>query len=260
MPFLSPEFTYAFLLLLIRTSTMLVSAPLLSHRGIPAMTKVGLAVFLALVLVPINHGNLPDPPQHLGHVADAVLREAFLGVVLGLGMNLVFLSLQMAGRIIGVQMGFGLGGVIDPITGVDSGIFDQFYLLLVTLVFFATNGHYVVITALAETVRAIPLGSFDPFAASVMRPEVLAGFAIGLMVTAIRVALPIMAALFLVDLGLGFVAKTAPQIQVLIVALPLKIGVGMLVLLAALPATTHIMQVVLGDPLTGSSQQLLGVR
>ena len=108
---LSPAFTYALLLVMIRTSTMLVTSPLLSHKGIPAMTKAGFAVFFALVLVPLNSDNLPAAPEQLGTVVDAVLREALFGLLLGLAMNMVFLGLQMASRIVGVQMGFGLGGV-----------------------------------------------------------------------------------------------------------------------------------------------------
>lgn len=258
MPFLAPEFTYAIFLVLIRTSALVVTAPLLTHQGIPAMTKVGFAIFLALVLAPLEGANAPAAPQQMGTVVDHVLREAIFGLALGLGMNLVYQSLQMASRIIGIQVGFGIGGVFDPITGADSGVFDQFYFVLVALVFFAVNGHYMVITALAETIRAVPLGTFDPFTA--IQPQVLGSFALGLVVTAVRIAMPIMAALFLVDLGMGFVAKTAPQIQVLIVAMPVKIGVGLLVLIAALPATTQIMNTVINGTLAGSSQQLLGVR
>lgn len=259
MATLTPEFTYAFMLVLIRTSSMLVSAPLLSNRGIPAMTKVGLAIFLALVLVPLSANDLPSAPVNLGVIVDAVFREAIFGLALGLSMNLVFIGLQMASRIIGVQVGFGLGGVLDPITGTDSGVFDQFYVLLVSLVFFVTNGHYLVISALAETIRAIPLGTFDPFSPTAFRADAIASFALGLMVTAVRIAMPIMAALFLVDLGMGFVARTAPQVQVLIVAMPVKIGVGLIVLMAALPASSQLMQGVFAGPFTGSSQRLLGV-
>lgn len=252
---ISPQLTWAFLLILIRTSGMLVSAPLLSHRGIPTVTKAGFAVMLALVLVPIEHDNLPPAPAQLGDVAGAVLREALFGLALGLAMNLVFLGLQMGSRIVGVQMGFGLGGVFDPITGTDSGVFDQFYTLLVTLVFFTINGHFLVIAALAETVKAVPLGTFDPFSA--LTPTEVASLAAGLTITAVRIAMPVMAALFLVDLGMGLVARTVPQVQILFVAMPVKIAVGMIVLIAALPATGHILNTVIGSTLAGTSRQLL---
>jgi flagellar biosynthetic protein FliR len=254
---ISPAFTYAFLLILIRTSGMLVSAPLLSHRGIPSWTKVGFAVFFALVLVPLQKDQLPPPPQQLGEVADGVIRETLFGLALGLAMNLVFAGMQMASRIVGVQMGFGIGSVIDPITGAEFGTFDQFYALLVTLVFFSINGHFLVIQALAETVRAVPPGSFDPLT---IQLSAIAPIAAGLMVTAVRIAMPVMAALFLADLGMGFVARTVPQMNVLIVGMPVKIVVGVIVLGAALPATMQLMNGVINGALTGSSQQLLGVR
>jgi len=252
---LSPAFTYGLLLVMIRTSTMLVTSPLLSHRGIPAMTKVGFAVFFSLVLVPLEQDNLPAPPVQLGGLVDAVLRESLFGLMLGLAMNMVFLGLQMASRIVGVQMGFGLGGVIDPITGNDGGALEQFYMLLVTLVFFSIQGHYLVITALSETVRAVPPGTFDPFHA-ISSGEVGA-LAAGLMVTAVRIALPVMAALFLVDLGMGLVARTVPQVQVLFVAMPVKVAVGMVVLMVSLPASAHLMEGVIGNSMAGTSMRLL---
>ncbi len=257
MPTLSPTFSYTFLLLLIRVSGMLVSAPLLSHKGIPSWTKVGFAVFFALVLVPLQQDRAPQPPQQLGTVVDAVIREVLFGLALGLAMNLVFMGLQLASRIVGVQMGFGIGAVLDPITGAEFGTFDQFYALLVTLVFFTINGHHLVIQVLAETTRGVPLGSFDPFSLQIAG---ITGLIAGLTVTAVRMAMPVMAALFLTDLGLGFVARTVPQVQVLVVGAPIKIVVGVVVLGAALPVTVAMMNTVINSQLAGSSQVLLGTR
>jgi flagellar biosynthetic protein FliR len=172
-------------------------------------------------------------------------------------MNLVFIGMQMASRIVGLQMGFGMGSVLDPITGAEFGTFDQFYAILATLIFFSINGHHLVIQALAETIRAVPPGSFDPLT---MNASAVAPLAAGLMVTAVRIAMPVMAALFLTDLGMGFVARTVPQMNVLIVGMPVKIVVGMIVVGAALPATMQLMNGVINGTLTGSSQQLLGVR
>ena len=254
---ISPTLSYGFFLILIRTSGMLVSAPLLSHKGIPKWTKVGFAVFFALVLVPVQGDNLPPAPQQMGQVADAVIREVLFGLALGLAMNLVFTGMQMASRIIGLQMGFGLGGVFDPITGADHGVLDQFYGLVITLVFFAINGHYIVIQTLAETLRAVPPGSFDPFSIPLAGiPALMAG----LSITAVRIAMPVMGALFMADLGLGMVSRTVPQMNVMIVGAPIKIVVGVLVIGAALPASVHLMNGIIGNSLAGSSQQLLGTR
>ncbi len=256
MPLLTPEYTWGFLLILFRTSGLLVSAPMLSHRAIPAQARIGLAVFLALVMVPLQAQHLPAAPVDLGHLAAGVLSEALFGLALGLAMQLVFTGLQMGSHILGVQMGFGLGSIYDPVTGAQFGAFDQFYTVLVALVFFGMNGHHIVIQAFAETLRAVPPGTWNPL---VLQADGIAGLASGLMVTAVRVAMPIVVALFLTDVGMGFVAKTVPQANILVVGMPLKIGVGLLVLIAALPATASLMQAVIGGPLTGSSERLLGV-
>ncbi len=236
---------------------MLVSAPLLNQRGIPSYTKVGFAVFFSLVLVPLQQDRLPEPPATLGMVASSVLSEVLFGLALGLAMNLAFLGMQIAAQIIGVQLGFSLGGVLDPVTGNSSNSLEQFYSVLVVLVFFSINGHHIVIQTLAETVRAVPPGSWNPFAITIGG---VAPLAAGLTITAMRIAMPVVAALFLTDLGMGFVARTVPQVQVLVVGAPIKIGVGFIVLIAALPATMHIMNGVISTQLAGSTNQLLGVR
>jgi flagellar biosynthetic protein FliR len=245
---ITPEYTYAFFLVLLRTTSMLVSSPLLSHKGIPAYTKIGFAVFFSLVLVPLQGDNPPLPPSNYGTVIDDTVREVLFGLALGVVMNIVFVGVQMASRLIGLQMGFGLGAVFDPQTGAEFGVFDQFYSLLVTLVFFAMNGHYIVIQTLAETTRAVPLGTFDPF---LITPDAMTSLLAGLTVTAVRLAMPVMAALILTDLGMGLASRTVPQMQVLIVGAPIKIVVGIVVLGAALPAKVTLLQGVLGSSLSG---------
>jgi flagellar biosynthetic protein FliR len=227
---------------------------LLSHKGIPAYTKIGFAVFFSLVLVPLQGDNPPLPPSNYGTVIDDTVREVLFGLALGVVMNIVFVGVQMASRLIGLQMGFGLGAVFDPQTGAEFGVFDQFYSLLVTLVFFAMNGHYIVIQTLAETTRAVPLGTFDPF---LITPDAMTSLLAGLTVTAVRLAMPVMAALILTDLGMGLASRTVPQMQVLIVGAPIKIVVGIVVLGAALPATVTLLHGVLGSSLSGSSTVLL---
>ena len=251
----TPEISYTFFLMLLRTSSMLVSAPLLSHKGIPAYTKIGFAIFFSLVLVPLQGDTPPAPPQNFGVVIDDTVREVLFGLALGVVMNIVFIGVQMASRILGLQMGFGLGAVFDPITGADFGVFDQFYSLLVTLVFFSINGHHIVVQTLAETTGAVPLGSFDPFR---LTPDAITGLVAGLTVTAVRLAMPVVAALLLTDLGMGLASRTVPQMQVLIVGAPIKIVVGIIVLGASLPATVTLMHGVLGSSLAGSSRVLLG--
>lgn len=251
-----PALAWVAFLLFLRSSALVVTAPVLSHHSVPPLVKVGLAAGLALVLAPLVPPET-SPPATLAAVIEAVLREALFGLAFGLAMNLAFAAIQMASRAVGVQIGFSIGGVVDPISGVDSGALDQFYVVLATLVFFAVEGHHAVLLALGTTVRAIPPGTFDPFAFSA---EGIAAFGAGLFVIAVRVALPLLVALLLVDFGLGFVARTVPQVQVLLLGLPLKVGVGLLVMIAALPATAYLMKAAVEGPMAEASAQLMGVR
>jgi flagellar biosynthetic protein FliR len=253
----SPELTYGFFLILIRMTAMLVSAPLLSHRAIPAWTRIGFAILFSVVLVPLQKDTLPPAPSELGPVAGAVLSETLFGLALGLAMQIVFLGVQMGSHLLGLQMGFGLGAVYDPISGVQFGALDQFYAVLVTLIFFTINGHHLVIQAMAETVKGMPLGTFNP---ATIQANAVAGLAAGLLVTAVRVAMPVVGALFLTDVAMGFVARVMPQANVMVMGTPVKVGVGLLVLMAALPATAALMNGVIAGPLTGSGQTLLGVK
>ncbi len=253
----SPELAFAFLLVLIRASAMMVSAPLLSNRAIPSWTKIGFCIFLAVVITPLAGDTLPPAPTLITGMIGPVVREILFGLAMGLAMQLVFISLQMGSHFLGLQIGFGIGAVFDPQTGSQFGPFDQFYAVVVTLLFFVVNGHHLVIQTFAETIRAVPPGTFDPFG---LTADGIAGLATGLFVTAIRIAMPVLVAMFLTDVGMGFVARTAPQANLLVVGAPVKIGVGILMVMAALPFTVHLMRMGIEGPLTGASQQLLGVR
>ncbi len=253
----TPDLTFGFALILVRASAMMVSAPLFSNRAIPAWTKVGFCIFLGLIVAPLAQDSLPAAPLAATGLIGPVIREILFGLAMGLAMQLVFVSLQMGSQILGLQIGFGIGAVFDPASGSQFGPFDQFYAVLATLLFFVVNGHHLVITAFAETVQAVPPGSFDPFA---LTADGIAGLATGLLVTAIRIAMPVIVAIFLTDVGMGFVAKTAPQANLLVVGAPVKIGVGVVMVMASLPVTVYLMRIGMEGPLTGASSQLLGVR
>ncbi len=248
--------TFGFALILVRATALMVSAPVLRQRGIPAWTKIGFSILLALVVTPLSK-ELPAAPDSVFDLIGPMVREAIFGLFLGLAMEMVFIALQMGSQILGLQIGFGLGAVFDPMTGSQFGPFDQFYSVLATLLFFTVNGHHMVIQAFVETVSAVPPGSFDPFS---LTGEGIAGLATGLLVTAVRIAMPVLVAVFLADVGMGFVARTAPQANLLVVGAPIKIGIGVLMVMAALPVTVHIMRAGIEGPMTGASAQLLGVR
>lgn len=177
------------------------------------------------VPAPAVLGSLP------GFAAAAAL-ELGVGLVLGMAVQLLFSGLQLAGQLVGRDMGFAIVNVIDPVTSRDVGLLAQFKLLLAVLVMLAVNGHHLVIRALAESYAHVPVLGLHLSASAV---EYLLGLGGMLFVTAIQIAAPILATIFLVTVALGFLGKTVPQMNIFIVGFPLRIGLGLAGLCLILP-------------------------
>lgn len=242
----SPEWSANFLLVLARLSAAVVVAPLLGARSVPAQTKIGLALLLSLIVLPLQSQPLAAIPTNIYVFASLLGSEVLVGVALGIGISLVFSALEMGASLVSVQMGFGLGAVFDPFTGAQTGALEQFYRVFVTLVFFAINGQYLVIRGLLQTFAVVPPGSAD---ISLIASGRVVPFFASLFLAAVQVALPAMGALLLTDLALALVGRTVPQLNVLVVGFPIKIAVGLLVLAASVPLMTLFMSNVFGRAL-----------
>ena len=242
----SPEWSAQFLFVLARLSAAVVAVPILGARGVPAPAKIGLAVLLSLIVLPLEAEPRGVAPTQLPLFASALGSEVLVGLAIGVAVSLVFHGLEMAASIVGVQIGFGLHGVVDPLSGQQSSVIEQFYRLVVTLVFFAVNGHYLVIGALLRTFEVVPPGTADM---TLIAGERVVPFFSSLFVVAVRIALPVMGTLMLTDLAMGLVARTVPQMNVLVVGFPVKVGVGILVLAISMPLVTAFMGAVFGSAL-----------
>lgn len=243
---ISPEWSANFLLVLARISAAVIAMPLFGARGVPSQTKIGLALLLALIVVPLQGPHLRPIPTNLIVFSSLIGSEVLIGIALGVAVSLIFHAMQMGASLVGVQMGFGIGAVIDPMTGGQVGTLDQFYQLLVTLVFFAVNGHLIVIQGLLHSFQVVPPGAAD---ISLIAGDKVTPFFASLFVVAIRISLPVVGALLLTDIAMALVGRTVPQMNVLIVGFPVKIAVGLLVLAAAMPLLTGFMAATFGRAL-----------
>lgn len=240
---ISPGWSANFLMVLARISAAVVAMPLFGARGVPPQAKIGLAALLSLIVLPLQSTPTMPLPSSLLVVASLIGSEVLVGITIGIAVMLVFQGLQMASSIVGVQMGFGMGSVLDPTTGEQISELDQFYRLVVTLVFFAVNGHLIVVQGLLHSFEVVPPGTAD---LSLIAGDRVIPFFASLFVVAIRIALPVMGALLLTDLAMALVGRTVPQMNILIVGFPVKIGVGLLVLVAGMPLLVAFMGSVFG--------------
>lgn len=222
-----------FMLVLVRVAAMVMVAPVLGARPIPAQVKIGLCLFLALLLTPLQ----PTPEVSLANwqtILVAVPREAVVGLLMGFTAALLFAAVQMAARIVNVQMGFGLSNVMDPLSVETGGSLDSFYTLLAAVIFLTVGGHHALIAGLGQSFEMIPLGEFVP-AAGTGNELILLGSAA--FSAAVRLALPVAGTLMLADAAMALVVRSIPQMNIFAVGLPVKVAVGMLTLAAVMPMT-----------------------
>ena len=188
------------------------------------MWKAGSSFVLAIVLAPV----VPIPqslPETLPEVVIGMIAEMTMGLILVLGIKMLLVSVQMAGQFLSFQMGFAMARAMDPQTGVQSTVLTQFLYLFTVLIFFSINGHHIFIHTLAESFKIVPPNSltFDPAIADELIKISGLMFLIGL-----KIAAPIIVSLFLSNLCLGIVARTVPQVNILMVGFPINITLGLI--------------------------------
>ncbi len=251
----SPEWSAQFLLVLARLSAAITVMPIFGARGVPAQAKIGLALLLSLIVLPLHAAPAPAPPTQLLSFVAAIGSEALVGLCIGIVTALVVQALAMGAALVGLQMGFGLGELFDPLNGAQTDTMSQFYWLLVTLVFFAVNGHHAALVGLVHTFEAAPAGTAD---ISLLAGDRFVPFVSALFGLAVRVALPVLGALLLTDVALGLVARTVPQLNLLVEGFPVKVLVGVLVVAGGMPLLTTFMGRVMGTMLPQAGTMLVG--
>lgn len=219
-----------FLLMFCRITSFFVVAPIFAIRNVPSQFKIGLGFFISL-LVYLAHGSSQTVPLD-GTYLIYIIHEILAGLLLGFVVYLFFMVVQIAGAFIDLQMGFGMANIIDPMTGVSAPLTGNFKYFLLIAIFLVMNGHHYLLLALMDSYDWLPLSgelfaatSSGEIAEAVIRMVVVA-FLLGF-----QLASPIMVSIFLTDAGLGFLAKTAPQFNVFVIGMPVKIIVGLVMLI-----------------------------
>ncbi len=229
-----------FFLLLTRIAAMIFFFPVLSNKAVPRTLKAAFSLLLALLffnVVPELSGA-PLFSRELLEIALVLLREMVIGMLVALLGGLLFAAVQTAGQMIGFQMSFAVANVVDPVTSLQVPLIAQFYYMLAMLLFLAFGAHRWVFKALAESFNLIPLAGFTPGDSLL---ELVLRYSSAIFSTAIKIAAPLMAALLLSDVSLGVVARTAPQMNIFIVGMPLKILLGMLLMSFSFPYLTTML-------------------
>ncbi len=220
----------AFLLASVRIVSWLVVVQPFSSRSVPTMAKVVLSLGLAFAIAPSLAGS--QIPLDAVGLLMTVLTQVLLGTAMGFVTSLLFHTVAAAGALVDVFGGFAMAQAFDPLTMNSSTVFGNFHQWLATALLFASGGYLIVFGGLLRSFDAVPLGSSPELAGG---PEVLISVFQLFFVTAVQIALPLAAVMFIADLGLALLTKIAPQLNALNVMFPAKIGLTLLLVGLSFP-------------------------
>ena len=220
-----------FVLLLARISGFFAVLPIFGWRALPVRVRAGMVLLVTIFFAAIKPAY-PAFGVHWLEAATLVGRELLCGLALGLAVRLVFQTAQQGGRIMGRQMGFALAQIIDPLSGERSQPIGIFYEMTFALFFLAVGGHHLLLRIIAYSYKAFPVGT-APGAQTLAEGMVQAGSA--MLLFALQLAAPLLAAFLALSVVLAVLARVLPEMNILLMSLPLRVGLGLFMAAAAIP-------------------------
>jgi flagellar biosynthetic protein FliR len=227
-----------YLLVLFRIAGMMIYAPLLGSDRIPKQVKAMIACVLAAAIAP---GISPTVhmPTAAWDIAVAIGGEIVFGLAMGMIVGFIFIATQWAGELIGQQMGLNLGQTLDPQFGSQGSVIGDAYFFLTLVVFLAIDGHHDMLRGLRASFDVLPLLSVGMNASLLHTITGLFGSA---TVLAMQLAAPVLVTMLIVDLILGFIGKTVPQLNIMSAGVALRSIIGLGVLIVGLGFTSSVIR------------------
>lgn len=225
------------LLVFARMLGIFIFNPILSRRNIPTIAKVTVTVFITYIAILVVQPEPVDTGTQTGVYLMMICRETVVGLIFGFITDLFFYTVQVAGEVMDMQSGLGMAKVFDPESNVQMSIMGSFISFMMYLYFFATNSHLTLIRLFIMSYDVIPIGGgFNPDLG-----YVVASYFSVVLALVIKLAMPIMAAEFILEFCMGILMKSVPQIQIMVVNIQLKVAFGFAMLfLMAMPLSEFI--------------------
>lgn len=220
------------LLIFMRIIAVFISAPIFGNEAIPVIAKAFLAAVISyIVFLTLNTQSI-KPEIDFFSIMFWGTKEFITGLIIGFALNLVFYGINYAGVLIGMDMGLSMASVLNPMQNTESNVVGELLNIFAILLFFVIDGHHYIIRGLVSSFRVIPLGKY-----TINQPvfELLVKYSAAVFIIAVKIASPIMISFFLVNIAEGILARVIPQMQVFFVTQPLKLGLGFILLIFALP-------------------------
>lgn len=227
-PLFSQEQIGLFLLVFLRTASILMAIPVFGDRAVPFRVKAAISFLIAFIIFPTLPLKLPPSySSSVVLVAVGLITEVVIGLLIGFTVRCLFGAIQSAGEIIGVQIGFNMSNILDPLNNVQITVVSEFLYLMGAFVFLIVDAHHIFLYGLAESFRYIPFFGLD-FSPSLL--NTLISSTKNVFVIAVKLSAPVLSVMVLINISMAVIARTVPQINVFIVGYPLHVITALIVL------------------------------
>lgn len=223
-----PQTAFAFVLIFARTGAMAMALPGIGDRTVPPRIRLVFALALSLVLFPLVNAAFPPLPTSINAMIAAIVRELIIGIAIGFAVRLIISAIWVAGTAIAFQTGLAFAQNVDPSQGVQSTLFGSFFSVLSVALIFATDLHFMLLSAMHDSYllfqpgASLPAGDFAQVALS----KISDAFKV-----AIQLAAPFLVFGLIFYLGVGILTRLIPQVQVFFLAMPANILLGLILML-----------------------------
>jgi flagellar biosynthetic protein FliR len=234
---IDPRWAFSVFLLSVRLGVFLAMTPILSGSSVPAPIRVLLVLGLTLFTVSALNVAPIAVPAEIGQLLLAVLTEVAVGAVLAFGIFAAFAAFSVAGTLLDIQIGFGLGTVFDPVTRRQTPVLATAFDLLAVTAFFAMDGHHALMRGIGYSLQQLPPGAF---VASLSVTPVVKQFGV-MFSLGIALVAPAVFCVFLAEIGLAMLSRVMPQMNIFVLGIPVKIFVGLSVLVLSMAYLAPVM-------------------
>lgn len=242
-PILAADFVLV-LMIFLRVVAALSVAPVYSNSAIPVKIRTFLSIVIAyIIFMSIDKSNI-NIQISLGWMFFNGIKEILTGLILGYMINFVFYGFSFAASIIGFSIGLSMAQALNPMDELSDNIIGEIYGFMAIMVLFIINGHHYIITGLFFSFKTIGIGEF-----AITKPiyDLILKYSFSVFIIAIKISAPILVSIFVVQIAEGIIARMIPQMQIFFVSQPLKIALGIFLMISALPITVYVMKVLLKE-------------
>lgn len=226
-----------------RMTAALIVAPFFSSQLVTGLARNIVIINLTLIIVPVVMVSMPKDPLGASDFTIILLKEVFIGFIMGIIMGVVFFIADCAGAFIDTQRGSNMGQVFDPVAGSESTSLGNLFTKIVLYLFFVGGGFMAFLGLMYNSYKMWPIFSFYPNINNPVFPEFVLEIADEIMLKTVLIAAPIAIIMFLVEFGLGMMNRFAPQLNVFSLSMPIKSGVAMFIIIIYLKIVYELFKI-----------------